>query len=314
MKRAVLIFLGFFLMAGMAYGAPADKDKMSEDIQTMSRLIDGELQKEFSGKYTAGFWNQGCIGLYLKDYGVVFTARVQFPIFDYNEVKSEEKKEPSDLWEVYEKGLQPSKDIVRVQRDEMILRPYLQSGTDSMFYQQYMKYQANEIKKLEKFLTGIICKYADKIDRLSPDEYITIAVQGNRNFEPSSYNKLLFGSSNKPTEKEMIFVEKKRQVEGEKKVLEKAARKREEVLAKLKTGEEAKQGAKKALDSAEKEIKYAEEAIKKARENAKKTEKEIKSLSSYLGQKSFTVSPGLWRYTLFPIERRSSRNSPPVSA
>ena len=176
MKHVVMIFLSFFLMAGVSYGVPADKEKMSEDIQTMSRLIDGELQKEFSGKYTLGLWNRGCIGLYLEDYGVVFTTRVQFPIFDYNEVKSEEKKEPSDLWEVYEKGQQPGKDIMWVQEYEMKLRTYLQPGTN------IAKSQANEIKKLEKFLTEIICKYAGKIDQLSSDEYITIAVQGNRNF------------------------------------------------------------------------------------------------------------------------------------
>ncbi|MFC1694144.1 hypothetical protein ACFL1R_11620 [Candidatus Latescibacterota bacterium] len=157
MKSLIMSLIGIFLLAGVSTGEPIDNEKMSEDILTMSRLIDGELQKEFRGKYSPGFWgNGGCMGVYLRDYGVVFTKRVRLPIFDYQEVKSEKEPEQGDLWEIYRTSSQ-SPDIKVSDKQKRV----------------------NEIKKIEGFLIDIFCNYSNKITQLSPDEYITIAVQGS---------------------------------------------------------------------------------------------------------------------------------------
>ncbi len=167
MKYLVKLIAGLFLLAGISSGEPVDHIKISEDIQTMSRLIDGELSKNFAGKYTLlSFWNTGCMGVYIQDYGVVFTTRVQFPIFDYHEVKKEAETEPGDLWEMYRIGSGHQQQFVVISR-----------RIDSEARRK------DEIIKLEELLTDIVCQYGSKIDQLSSDEYITIAVQGRSNLE-----------------------------------------------------------------------------------------------------------------------------------
>lgn len=173
MKQLIMYFILCFSQIGVSYCAPVDYEKMSEDIQTMSRLIDGELQKKYTGRYSGGFLNLGCRGIYLKDYGVVFTTQVQFPIFDYQNIKNEKETEPGDLWETYKN---------RTYTDDRL--GLYQPGSE------YVSNQIDEIKKLEKFIGDLICNYAGKINQLLPDEYITISVQGSQGSLFSSTSQL----------------------------------------------------------------------------------------------------------------------------
>ncbi|MBN1293294.1 MAG: hypothetical protein JXB48_15755 [Candidatus Latescibacteria bacterium] len=168
MKHAISFVILTILFTGIAPGEQTDSQKMSEDVRTMARLIGGELRKEFSGNYYfgAGMGKQRCNGVYLRDYGVVFMTSVQFPIFDYDEVTSEKEPGKSDLWEKYQNDTEPvTWGIVDKKNSEKI-----------------KSQQITQIKQLESFLSGIMCTYAGNLRMLSPNEYITIAVRGERDF------------------------------------------------------------------------------------------------------------------------------------
>jgi hypothetical protein len=165
--RLLKSLLVIFLLFNISYANASDEENITENIMTMSRLINGEMQKQFTGQYGTSLWNQGCPGVYLKDYGVVFFTQVQFPIFNYHEVKSEQESELTDLWEKY-----------RTNPESRTQRFYSASSQTSPNYRQN---QVEQIKRLEKLLTDIICHYALKIEQLSENEYFTIAVQGNPN-------------------------------------------------------------------------------------------------------------------------------------
>ena len=169
MKHVISFVILMILFSGTALGEQTDTQKMSEDVQTMARLIGGEIRKEFPGNavFGIGMGDQLCNGVYLKDYGVVFMTSVRFPIFDYDDVTDEKETEKDNLWDKYKNDTEPEKwDI-----------------TDKTDSAKKMLQRVTRIKELEKFLTDIICTYAGNLKMLSQNEYITIAVRGDKGYE-----------------------------------------------------------------------------------------------------------------------------------
>ncbi len=168
MKRLIVLsVMCVFVFTATSYCQSADSDSntISDDVWTMTRLIGGELKKEFPDRSFLGWGNEKrCMGVYLKDYGAVFVTQVQFPVFDYRNIKSVTKSESGDLWDKYKNDSDPIAWGVVNKQDS----------------QNKMNQQVDRIKRLEQFLIDIICSFAGNLDRISQDEYITIAVKGNR--------------------------------------------------------------------------------------------------------------------------------------
>jgi len=185
MKCLIVSIMCVFVITATSYCQSADT--ISDDVWTMTRLIGGELKKEFPGRYFAGLGkDQRCMGFYLKDYGAVFVAQVYLDIFDYRNIESGKKSEPGDLWDKYKNDSEPTAWSMENKQDS----------------EKRMNQQVNQIKRLEQFLVDIICNYAGNMDRLPPDEYITIAVKGNRDLEYPFFEILSKGDNkDKPDEK-----------------------------------------------------------------------------------------------------------------
>ena len=59
-----------------------DYTQMVEDIEIMCRIIDKNMKELFpkASHRTGILGRRGCQGFYLKNYGVIFTLEVQFPV------------------------------------------------------------------------------------------------------------------------------------------------------------------------------------------------------------------------------------------
>ena len=140
-----------------------DYAQMVEDIEIMCRIIDKNLKDVFKREYyyrTGPFKRQGCQGFYLKNYGVIFTLDVQFPVTQKEIAVAPKKKPKSDLWQELEREVRHLPHPV----DAPPVRT------------QNKKYDSKKIDKLKERLTHIIGEYSQRIDQLDSDEKISIVV------------------------------------------------------------------------------------------------------------------------------------------
>ncbi len=140
-----------------------DYTQMVEDIEIMCRIIDKNMKDVFKSEYyyrTGSFRRQGCQGFYLKNYGVIFTLEVQFPVTQKEIPVAPKKKQKADLWQELEREVRHLPHPV----DAPPVRT------------QNKKYDSKKIDKLKERLTHIIGEYSQRIDQLDSDEKISIVV------------------------------------------------------------------------------------------------------------------------------------------
>ena len=139
-----------------------DYTQMVEDIEIMCRIIDRNMKELFPKEYhhTGPFKRQGCQGFYLKNYGVIFTLEVQFPVTQKEIPVAPKKKQKADLWQELEREVRHLPHPV----DAPPVRT------------QNEKYDSKKIDKLKERLTYIIGEYSQRIDQLDTNEKISIVV------------------------------------------------------------------------------------------------------------------------------------------
>jgi hypothetical protein len=140
-----------------------DYVQMVEDIEIMCRIIDKNMKDVFKSEYyyrTGSFRRQGCQGFYLKNYGVIFTLEVQFPVTQKEIPVAPKKKQKADLWQELEREVRHLPHPV----DAPPVRT------------QNKKYDSKKIDKLKERLTHIIGEYSQRIDQLDANEKISIVV------------------------------------------------------------------------------------------------------------------------------------------
>jgi hypothetical protein len=136
---------------------------MVEDIEIMCRIIDKNMKDVFKSEYyyrTGSFRRQGCQGFYLKNYGVIFTLEVQFPVTQKEIAVAPKKKQKADLWQELEREVRHQPHQV----DAPPVRP------------QSKKYNSEKVDTLKGRLTYIIGEYSQRIDQLDANEKISIVV------------------------------------------------------------------------------------------------------------------------------------------
>ena len=140
-----------------------DYAQMVEDIEIMCRIIDKNMKEPFPKEYryhTGLFGRQGCQGFYLKNYGVIFTLEVQFPVTQKEIAVAPKKKQKADLWQQLEREVRHQPHQV----DAPPVRP------------QSKKYNSEKVDTLKERLTYIIGEYSQRIDQLDSNEKVSIVV------------------------------------------------------------------------------------------------------------------------------------------
>jgi hypothetical protein len=142
-----------------------DMQKLAEDLEVMSRIIDKTLSGSFPDQYkvarmfTSIGSHQGCQGIYLKGYGAVFMTSISFPVAEQK--PAEKEAAPDDLWQQtrYEISGVPGAMTVIGRGDSA-------------------KYESEKVERLKKELLELIGTYAHNIRQLGANENIVVAVRG----------------------------------------------------------------------------------------------------------------------------------------
>ena len=155
-----------------------DYVQMVEDIEIMCRIIDKNMKELFpkASHRTGILGRRGCQGFYLKNYGVIFTLDVQFPVTQKEIPVAPKKKQKADLWQKLER--------------EVRHLPHQEDAPPAR--QQGKKYDSKKIDKLKERLTYIIGEYSQRIDQLAPNEKISIVVNSNRSEYPLKSQTITF--------------------------------------------------------------------------------------------------------------------------
>ena len=149
-----------------------DYVQMVEDIEIMCRIIDKNMKELFPKEYryhTGLSGRQGCQGFYLKNYGVIFTLEVQFPVTQKEIAVAPKKKQNADLWQELEREV---RHLPHQEETHPVQR-------------QSKEYNAEQVKTLKERIVYLIGEYSQRIDQLDTDEKISIVV--NSRSEPSDY-------------------------------------------------------------------------------------------------------------------------------
>ena len=155
-----------------------DYTQMVEDIEIMCRIIDRNMKELFPKEYhrTGPFKRQGCQGFYLKNYGVIFTLEVQFPVTQKEIPVALKKKQKADLWQELEREVR-----------------HLPHQEETYLAQQQGKaYNAEQVDTLKERLAYLIGEYSQRIDQLAPNEKISIVVN-SRLEHPLKSPYIIFG-------------------------------------------------------------------------------------------------------------------------
>jgi hypothetical protein len=143
-----------------------DYTQMVEDIEIMCRIIDRNMKELFPKEYhrTGILGWRGCQGFYLKNYGVIFTLEVQFPVTQKEIAVAPKKKQNADLWQELEREV---RHLPHQEETHPVQR-------------QSKEYNAEKVKTLKERLVYLIGEYSQRIDQLDSDEKISIVVSSNR--------------------------------------------------------------------------------------------------------------------------------------
>lgn len=147
-----------------------DMQKLAEDLEIMSRIIDKTLGSSFPDQYkvartfTSIGSHQGCQGIYLKGYGAVFMTSIGFPVSERK--TAEGKAAPDDLWQQtrYEISGGPGGGAPGAM--------HVIGFSDSAEYEQ------EKVEQLKEELLKLIGTYAHNIRQLGANENIVVAVRG----------------------------------------------------------------------------------------------------------------------------------------
>jgi hypothetical protein len=161
-KPTILILCLTALVAVAATETNIDYMQVAEDTDIMARIIDKTLEREFPDEYKvssllSGF--NGCQGIYLKDYGIVFMTSIGFPVAEQME-EPQEKATPDDLW-------QQTKYELKGLRVPGITHADIGGNYDSQ-----------RVERLKEELLNLIGTYVPNIRQLSSQENVVIAVRG----------------------------------------------------------------------------------------------------------------------------------------
>jgi hypothetical protein len=152
-----------------------DYVQMVEDIEIMCRIIDKNMKELFpkASHRTGILGRRGCQGFYLKNYGVIFTLEVQFPVTQKEIAVAPKKKQKADLWQELEREV---RHLPHQEETHPVQR-------------QSKEYNAEKVKTLKERLVYLIGEYSQRIDQLDSDEKISIVVtSGSEHLSNRSYN------------------------------------------------------------------------------------------------------------------------------
>ena len=153
-----------------------DYVQMVEDIEIMCRIIDKNMKELFPKEYryhTGLSGRQGCQGFYLKNYGVIFTLEVQFPVTQKEIAVAPKKKQNADLWQELEREV---RHLPHQEETHPVQR-------------QSKEYNAEQVKTLKERIVYLIGEYSQRIDQLDSDEKISIVVtSGSEHLSYRDYN------------------------------------------------------------------------------------------------------------------------------
>lgn len=169
-QMAILLFcLAIFTGIALAQ-VNTEYSQVAEDTNVMSVIIDKTMEKAFPGEYKeSGFFDSGCQGVFLKNYGALFMMDVGFPVVKPPEDKPVKETKPDNLWDqtkrelkegsfAYTYGSPVSDDII---------------GTTT-FYNQ------TKVEQLKDELLRLIGDYSNNIRNLQSDDNITIVIKGGK--------------------------------------------------------------------------------------------------------------------------------------
>jgi hypothetical protein len=155
-----------------------------EDTDVMAAVIDKTMEKAFSGEYReiGGFFDTGCQGVFLKNYGVLFMMNVGFSVTKPPEEKKAQEAKPNDLWD------QTRREITEQTRfnGSEYGSTWTVEPSDS--------YDQAKVERLKNELLKQIGDYANNIRNLGTDDNITIVIKGRKN--PDSLS--IYGIFNAP--------------------------------------------------------------------------------------------------------------------
>jgi len=167
----------------------AEYTQTVEDTDVMAAVIDKTMEKAFSGEYReiGGFFDTGCQGVFLKNYGVLFMMNVGFSVTKPPEEKQTQEAKPNDLWE------QTRREITEQGR---LTGSEYGSTTGSEYGSTWNvkiadSYDQAKVERLKNELLKLIGDYANNIRNLAPDDSITIVIRGRKNSDSLAIYKIL---------------------------------------------------------------------------------------------------------------------------
>ena len=151
----------------------AEYTQTVEDTDVMAAVIDKTMEKAFSGEYRelGGFFDTGCQGVFLKNYGVLFMMNVDFSVTKPPEEKPTQETKPDDLWE-------------QTRREITEQGGFIGSGYGSTLNAKPPdSYDQAKVEKLKNELLKQIGDYANNIRNLGTNDSVTIVIRGRKNSE-----------------------------------------------------------------------------------------------------------------------------------
>ncbi len=162
--------------------APADDisagqiKNIREDLLIMSRIFNkkiAEIEYAPFGNRSAVFWREFDIdntaqGVYLQDYGVVFTTKVSFPLSPTPESKKELLKKTDSLWE------RTRKEALTPDRGKQKIHPFM-----VLSQRRASKYSAEMVDQFQTKIISLL-KHAGNIRNLKPHDKIAVVITGKR--------------------------------------------------------------------------------------------------------------------------------------
>jgi len=157
---------------------PAEYTQTVEDTDVMAAVIDKTMENTFSGEYRelGGFFDTGCQGVFLKNYGVLFMMNISFSVTKPPEEKQTQETKPDDLWE------QTRREIT--EQGRFTGSRYNSSGYGSTWaVKPPDSYDPAKVERLKNVLLKQIGDYGNNIRNLGTDDYLTIVIRGRKNAE-----------------------------------------------------------------------------------------------------------------------------------
>ena len=147
-----------------------------EDLQIMARIFDKKIaETEYApfGNRSAMIWREfdsdnAAQGIYLQDYGVVFTASVNFPLSPTAGPKEVQSEKADTLWE------QTRKEALTPNRRKHNNLPF-----EGFSHRRAVKYDAELVGQFQTRIIHLL-KHAANIRNLKPNDKIAVIITGKK--------------------------------------------------------------------------------------------------------------------------------------